>query len=161
MFVDRLAKFEWMLKDIIENLDKENEKIQQLKMQEKESSVTYQYALNKQSIYTQMIQLYKDYGLITEKGTTMKPSEEYSNTNVNPTDLTNILENLLACLYEKWFYIDDEYVTEGFGQCRNDLLHKGSQGLDPFYEWIEEEFDYELPLAKEQLRIILLRKLNE
>ncbi|CAI3455095.1 hypothetical protein CIRMBP1257_01973 [Enterococcus cecorum] len=76
-------------------------------------------------------------------------------------DLINILEYLLVYLYEKWFYLDDEYVFEGFNQCKNYLYKRGLQGLVPFYEWIEDELDYELLLPKEKLYRILYRKLND
>lgn len=66
-------------------------------------------------------------------------------------DLINILEYLLVYLYEKWFYLDDEYVFEGFDQCKNYLYKRGLQGLVPFYEWIEDELDYELLLPKKKL----------
>ncbi|MDZ5589512.1 hypothetical protein [Enterococcus cecorum] len=76
-------------------------------------------------------------------------------------DLINILEYLLVYLYEKWFYLDDEYVFEGFDQCKNYLYKRGLQGLVPFYEWIEDELDYELLLPKKKLYRILYRKLND
>lgn len=161
--MDRLEKFEKMLGDIINKLSIETEKINQLKMQEKEQSITYQYALNKQSIYTQMLQLYKDYGLLGQNGESMNREENYQNMGINASDLVNVLEELLVCMYEKWFYtdVDDEYVIEGFDQCRNYLLKRGPQGLEPFYEWIEDEMYYELKLEKEQLHAILMRKINE
>lgn len=159
--MDRLSKFEKMLNDIISKLAKETEIINKLKNQEMENSISYKFTLDKQSTYMQMIKLYKEYELIEKSNDSMKNEDNNQEMVMSNEDLINILEDLLVCLYEKWFYLDDDYVFEGFDQCKNYLYKRGPQGLVPFYEWIEDELDYELLLPKEKLYRILYRKLND
>ncbi|MEQ3458723.1 hypothetical protein [Enterococcus cecorum] len=85
--------------------------------------------MDKQSTYMQMIKLYKEYELIEKSNDSMKNEDNNQEMVMSNEDLINILEYLLVCLYEKWFYLDDEYVFEGFDQCKNYLYKRGLQGL--------------------------------
>ena len=62
--MERLEAFEKMLKDIVEKCEFEKEKMDELKAQGKEKSATYmQYAGNR-LMYSRILMIYKEYGLI-------------------------------------------------------------------------------------------------
>lgn len=62
--MERLEAFEKMLIDIVEKTESEKEKMNELKAQGKEKTATYkQYAANR-LMYSRILMIYKEYGLI-------------------------------------------------------------------------------------------------
>lgn len=62
--MERLEAFEKMLKDIVEKTESEKEKMNEMKAQGKEKTATYkQYAANR-LMYSRILMIYKEYGLI-------------------------------------------------------------------------------------------------
>lgn len=61
--MERLEAFEKMLKDIVEKTESEKEKMNELKAQGKKTATYKQYAAN-QLMYSRILMIYKEYGLI-------------------------------------------------------------------------------------------------
>ncbi len=62
--MERLEAFEAMMKMILEQSESEKIMMDELKMQGKEKSATYQQYLGNRLFYSRMIALYKEYGLL-------------------------------------------------------------------------------------------------
>lgn len=64
--MDRLTKFEAMLDEIVATAAKEKQQMDALKLAGKEKSATYRQLMANRLMYTQMIELYKQYRLVEE-----------------------------------------------------------------------------------------------
>ena len=64
--MDRLTKFEAMLDEIMTTAAKEKQQMDALKLAGKEKSATYRQLMANRLMYTQMIELYKQYRLVEE-----------------------------------------------------------------------------------------------
>lgn len=64
--MDRLTKFEAMLDEIVATAAKEKQQMDALKLACKEKSATYRQLMANRLMYTQMIELYKQYRLVEE-----------------------------------------------------------------------------------------------
>ena len=66
--MERLKAFEAMLKAALEQSEAERQKMEVLKAQGKEKSATYRQYLGNRLFYNQLFALYRQYGLIGERG---------------------------------------------------------------------------------------------
>ena len=62
--MDRLAQFERMLTEIQETAEKEKQQMNHLKLSGKEKSATYRQLMANRLMYTRIISLYQQYGLV-------------------------------------------------------------------------------------------------
>lgn len=62
--MERLEAFEKMLKDIVEKTESEKEKMNELKAQGKEKTATYKQYAGNRLMYSRILMIYKEYGLI-------------------------------------------------------------------------------------------------
>lgn len=62
--MDRLAQFERMLTEIQEIAEKEKQQMDHLKLAGKEKSATYRQLMANRLMYTRIISLYQQYGLV-------------------------------------------------------------------------------------------------
>lgn len=62
--MERLEAFEKMLSDIIEQFEKEKAVMDDLKANGKEKTATYKQYMGNRLIYSRILSLYKEYGLI-------------------------------------------------------------------------------------------------
>lgn len=62
--MDRLAQFERMLTEIQETAEKEKQQMDHLKLVGKEKSATYRQLMANRLMYTRIISLYQQYGLV-------------------------------------------------------------------------------------------------
>lgn len=62
--MERLDAFEKMLKDIVEKTEFEKEKMNELKAQGKEKTATYKQYAGNRLMYSRILMIYKEYGLI-------------------------------------------------------------------------------------------------
>lgn len=62
--MDRLNAFETMLRDVLEQSETEKRKMEELKAQGKEKTATYRQYMGNRLIFSQILALYKKYGLI-------------------------------------------------------------------------------------------------
>ena len=62
--MDRLEMFEAMLRDVLEQSETEKRKMEELKAQGKEKTATYRQYMGNRLIFSQILALYKKYGLI-------------------------------------------------------------------------------------------------
>ena len=62
--MDRLNAFEAMLKDVLEQSETEKRKMEELKAKGKEKTATYRQYMGNRLIFSQILALYKKYGLI-------------------------------------------------------------------------------------------------
>ncbi len=62
--MERLEAFEAMMKMVLEQSESEKIKMDELKMQGREKSATYRQYMGNRLLYTRMISLYKEYGLL-------------------------------------------------------------------------------------------------
>lgn len=62
--MDRLRQFEAMLNEIMTTAAKEKQQMNALKLAGKEKSATYRQLMANRLMYTRMIGLYKQYGLV-------------------------------------------------------------------------------------------------
>ena len=62
--MDRLEAFETMLADLQKQADSEKEQMEKLKAAGREKSATYRQYLGNRMIYSQMLALYRKYGLL-------------------------------------------------------------------------------------------------
>ena len=66
--VERIEAFEAMLKAALEQSEAERRKMETLKAQGKEKSATYRQYLGNRLFYNQLFALYRQYGLIGQRG---------------------------------------------------------------------------------------------
>ena len=64
--MDRLTQFETMLNEIMTTAEKEKQQMDALKLAGKEKSATYRQLMANRLMYTRIIELYKQYGLVEE-----------------------------------------------------------------------------------------------
>lgn len=64
--MDRLAQFEAMLNEVITTAEKEKQQMDTLKLAGKEKSATYRQLMANRLMYTRVINLYKQFGLVDE-----------------------------------------------------------------------------------------------
>ena len=64
MYYDRLAAFEKMLSDIQSTAEREKQTMTELKVAGKEKTATYKQYLGNKLIYSRILDLYKEYGLL-------------------------------------------------------------------------------------------------
>lgn len=64
--MDRLAQFEAMLNEVITTAKKEKQQMDHLKLASKEKSATYRQLMANRLMYTRVINLYKQFGLVDE-----------------------------------------------------------------------------------------------
>lgn len=62
--MERLDAFEKMLNDIVEKTEFEKEKMNELKAQGKEKTATYKQYAGNRLMYSRILMIYKEYGLI-------------------------------------------------------------------------------------------------
>lgn len=62
--MERLEAFEAMMKMVLEQSESEKIRMDELKMQGREKSATYRQYMGNRLLYTRMISLYKEYGLL-------------------------------------------------------------------------------------------------
>ncbi len=62
--MDRLQAFETMLEDIVKKADEEQKTMEDLRQQGKEKTATYRQYLGNRLMYTQILAIYKKYGLL-------------------------------------------------------------------------------------------------
>ena len=62
--MERLEAFESMMKTVLEQSEAEKNRMEELKMQGKEKSATYQQYMGNRLFYNRLIALYKEYGLL-------------------------------------------------------------------------------------------------
>ncbi len=62
--MERLEAFEAMMKMVLEQSESEKTRMDELKMQGREKSATYRQYMGNRLLYTRMIALYKEYGLL-------------------------------------------------------------------------------------------------
>ena len=62
--MDRLNAFETMLRDVLEQSETEKRKMEELKAKGKEKTATYRQYMGNRLIFSQILALYKKYGLI-------------------------------------------------------------------------------------------------
>ena len=62
--MDRLEMFETMLRDVLEQSETEKRKMEELKAKGKEKTATYRQYMGNRLIFSQILALYKKYGLI-------------------------------------------------------------------------------------------------
>lgn len=62
--MDRLAQFEAMLNEVITTAEKEKQQMDYLKLAGKEKSATYRQLMANRLMYTRIISLYQQYGLV-------------------------------------------------------------------------------------------------
>ena len=62
--MERLEAFEKMLKDILEKSEFEKQKMDELKAQGKEKTATYRQYAGNRLMYSRILMIYKEYGLI-------------------------------------------------------------------------------------------------
>ncbi len=62
--MDRLQAFETMLEDIVKKADEEQKIMEDLRQQGKEKTATYRQYLGNRLMYTQILAIYKKYGLL-------------------------------------------------------------------------------------------------
>lgn len=62
--MDRLTAFENMLRDIQKSYESEKEQMDQLKAQGKDKTATYRQYMGNRLMYSRILSLYKEYGLI-------------------------------------------------------------------------------------------------
>ncbi len=65
--MDRLQAFEAMLQGILEQAEAEKKAMDDLKAQGKEKTATYRQYLGNRLMYSQMLALYRKYGLLKER----------------------------------------------------------------------------------------------
>ena len=66
--MERIEAFEAMLKAALEQSEAERRKMEELKAQGREKSATYRQYLGNRLFYNQLFVLYRQYGLIGERG---------------------------------------------------------------------------------------------
>ena len=66
--MERIEAFEAMLKAALEQSEAERRKLEELKAQGREKSATYRQYLGNRLFYNQLFALYKQYGLIGQRG---------------------------------------------------------------------------------------------
>ena len=64
--MDRLQAFETMLKDIEEQYEKEKKAMDELKLNGREKTATYRQYMGNRLLYSRILDLYKQYGLLQE-----------------------------------------------------------------------------------------------
>ena len=64
--MDRLQAFETMLKDIEEQYEKEKKAMDELKEKGREKTATYRQYMGNRLLYSRILDLYKQYGLLQE-----------------------------------------------------------------------------------------------
>ena len=64
--MDRLQAFETMLKDIQEQYEKEKKAMDELKLNGREKTATYRQYMGNRLLYSRILDLYKQYGLLQE-----------------------------------------------------------------------------------------------
>lgn len=62
--MERLQAFEAMLEDIVKKADEEQKIMVDLRRQRKEKTATYRQYLGNRLMYTQVLAMYKKYGLL-------------------------------------------------------------------------------------------------
>ena len=62
--MDRLNAFETMLRDVLERSETEKKKMEELKAKGKEKTATYRQYMGNRLIFSQILALYKQYGLM-------------------------------------------------------------------------------------------------
>ncbi|MBQ1439541.1 MAG: hypothetical protein IIZ10_07620 [Solobacterium sp.] len=62
--MERLQAFEAMLEDIVKKADEEQKIMEDLRRQRKEKTATYRQYLGNRLMYTQVLAMYKKYGLL-------------------------------------------------------------------------------------------------
>ena len=63
--MERLQAFEAMLEDIVKKADEEQKIMEDLRRQRKEKTATYRQYLGNRLMYTQVLAMYKKYGLLS------------------------------------------------------------------------------------------------
>ena len=66
--MERIEAFEAMLKAVLEQSEAERQKMKALKAQDKEKTATYRQYLGNRLFYNQLFELYRQYGLIGQRG---------------------------------------------------------------------------------------------
>ena len=66
--MERIDAFEAMLKAALEQSEAERRKMEELKAQGKEKSSTYRQYLGNRLFYKQLFAMYRQYGLIDQRG---------------------------------------------------------------------------------------------
>ncbi len=66
--MERIEAFEVMLKAVLEQSEAERQKMEELKAQGREKSATYRQYLGNRLFYNQLFALYRQYGLIDQRG---------------------------------------------------------------------------------------------
>ena len=66
--MERIEAFEAMMKAALDQSEAELQKMEELKAQGKEKSATYRQYLGNRLFYNQLFALYRQYGLIGERG---------------------------------------------------------------------------------------------
>ena len=64
--MDRLQAFETMLQDIQEQYEKEKKAMDELKLNGREKTATYRQYMGNRLLYSRILDLYKQYGLLQE-----------------------------------------------------------------------------------------------
>ena len=64
--MDRLQAFETMLQDIQEQYEKEKKAMDELKLKGREKTATYRQYMGNRLLYSRILDLYKQYGLLQE-----------------------------------------------------------------------------------------------
>ena len=62
--MERLQSFEEMLKDILSQAEREKKAMDDLKAQGKEKTATYRQYMGNRLVYSRMLDLYRQYGLL-------------------------------------------------------------------------------------------------
>ncbi len=62
--MERLQAFEEMLKDILSQAEREKKAMDDLKAQGKEKTATYRQYMGNRLVYSRMLDLYRQYGLL-------------------------------------------------------------------------------------------------
>ncbi len=66
--MERIEAFEAMLKAALDQSEAEQRKMEELKAQGREKSATYRQYLGNRLFYNQLFALYRQYGLISQRG---------------------------------------------------------------------------------------------
>ena len=66
--MERIEAFEAMLKAALDQSETEQRKMEELKAQGREKSATYRQYLGNRLFYNQLFALYRQYGLISQRG---------------------------------------------------------------------------------------------
>ena len=66
--MERIEAFEAMLKAALDQSEAERQKMEALKAQDGEKPATYRQYLGNRLFYSQLFALYRQYGLISERG---------------------------------------------------------------------------------------------